>query len=83
MLSHGRRKSLEQMSRKEIISSLIAFVLICGFIISACAAAAIRDQSVLSIAWNAVGIIVAASVLTSYLPRALHELCARRRPPTS
>ncbi len=80
MIAHGPRKTLEQMSNKEIVSSLIAFIVICGFIMAACAVAAIRDQSAFSIAWNGVGVIVAASVLASYLPRVFHELRARKGP---
>jgi divalent metal cation (Fe/Co/Zn/Cd) transporter len=80
MLAHSPRKALAQMSKGEIVSSLVGFTLICGFISAACAIAALRDQSVLSLAWNATGIIVAATVLASYLPRAFHELRARKNP---
>ena len=75
---HGPRKPLNQMTNREIISSIVAFVLIGGFIITVCILLAVRSGSLLSVIWNAIGVIFVVTILVSCVPRAVAELRRRR-----
>jgi hypothetical protein len=76
----GPRKPLEEMTNGEIIGEIVAFAVIGGFIIAACIVFAIQGGlSVFSIVYNAIGVLLVATVLGFSLPPAVAELRRRRK----
>src|SRR5437879_3044553 len=75
----GPRKPLTEMTNREIISSIVAFAVIGGFIIIACIVSAMRSSgSVVLVVWNAIGMLFVATILACSVPQAVAELRRRR-----
>lgn len=75
----GPTKPLQQMTNREIISSIVVFVLVGGFLIVMNFRLLIIGGNWFSIAWGVIGTIFVAMVLLGCIPRGVLELWRRRQ----
>jgi len=74
----GPGKPLDKMTNREIISTLVAFILGCGIIITACVLKTVKRGGLLLTIWNGAIAIFAAALLSITIPPAIRELWRRK-----
>ena len=72
-------KPLSEMTNREIVSSIVAFAVIGGFIIIACMRLAIRSGGTVFVVWNSIGVLFVTTILVRSIPQAVAELRRRRK----
>jgi hypothetical protein len=78
---HGRGKPLEQMTNREIISAIVGFAVVGGFLIITSIVSAWRSgfSEMFSFVWSATGAVFVTTILARCIPPAVMELRRRRK----
>ena len=72
------KKPLDHMTNREIVSAIVALILIGGLVVAAAIMMAVRNCNLFSIIWVALSVIVVMTVFLRQIASGIRELRRRK-----